>query len=309
MKNDQRTWLVAGLAAALGACSSGGGDDAGTIGGGTGTLSLALMDAPVDGVENVLVEIAGISVKPADGPPVELELAAAPLELDLLELTDENAAVLIDGAVVEAGAYEWIELDVNAAHDGVFDSYVVARDGTWHEIRVPSGRVRLVGGFDVAAGEAVRFLIDWDVRKALVDPPGLPGYLLRPAFRVLDAVGYGVITGSVSGTLIADPSCLEDTPDEADPDVGNVVYIFAGADVSPDDLDGTDDAVATAALVQDGTDYVFRAVVAPSATPYTVAWTCQAASDVPDEDDDIVFSAGMNVDVPTADTVAVVTFE
>src|SRR5690606_3140296 len=30
MKNDQRTWLVAGLAAALGACSSGGGDDAGT---------------------------------------------------------------------------------------------------------------------------------------------------------------------------------------------------------------------------------------------------------------------------------------
>lgn len=295
MKLRHRNLFAAGAAAALSACSSGGGDATGSLGGGTGTLSVALMDAPVDGVTNVFVEIAAISVKPAGGPPTELALANAPVTVDLLELTDENAAVLIDGAVLPAGDYQWLEMDVNAAHDGVFDSYAVRMDGGQYEIRVPSGRVRLVGGFEVGANEAVRFLFDWDVRKGLVDPPGLPGYLLKPAFRVLEVGTYGVITGRVSGTLIADPDCVLDG---TGPDDGNAVYVFAGAGATPDDLDGTDDAVTAVALTQDGSDYVYRAVVPAGA--YTVAWTCQAEADVPEEDDTIEFSAGIDVTVPDA---------
>src|SRR5690606_25907367 len=102
MKHNERTWLIAGVAAALSACSGGGGDGGSNAGASTGTLSISLMDAPVDGVTNVFVEIEAISMKPTDGPPVELTLASAPVTVDLLELTDENAAVLIDGAVVPA---------------------------------------------------------------------------------------------------------------------------------------------------------------------------------------------------------------
>lgn len=40
--------------------------------------------------------------------------------VNLLELTEENAAVLIDGAVIEAGSYEWLAMDVDAEFDNVF---------------------------------------------------------------------------------------------------------------------------------------------------------------------------------------------
>jgi hypothetical protein len=272
---------IAGLAAAamsLIACSGGGGID------GTSSLTVSLMDAPVDGVTAVNVEIAALWLKAPGSAAKQLTMSRTPMKVNLLDLNDKNAAILIDGQPIDPGSYEWLDMDVNADFDGVTDSFVVTKIGGEEEIRVPSGRVRLVGGFDVAANQAVRLLFDWDLRKGLVDPPGQPGFLLKPAFRVVDAQELAKLGGTVAlATLDAtnDPNgCLAD---DSNLDVGNAVYVFAGADIAPDDIDGVDpDPVAVIPVEPSSTgDYVYHTAIAPGT--YTIAFTCQAGNDNPDD--------------------------
>jgi hypothetical protein len=299
---------LAAAAPVLAACSGGGGDAPAAQ---SSRLSVSLMDAPVDGVTAVNLEIKSISIKGPNGPATELQLTHTPLKVNLLDLTDEHAAILVDGAVIPAGKYEWLSMDVNADFDGVFDSTVTTASGGEEELRVPSGRVRLVDGFEVGANQAVKLLFDWDLRKGLVDPPGQPGFLLKPAFRMLDVDELGVLRGTVALATIqtADNGCAKD---DADLDVGNVVYVFAGSGVTPDDVDGNSPepvATAEATPAADG-DYDYRVVLAPG--DYTVAFTCQAGNDDPEVDengtaDEIKFLPPVNKTV-AADTEAVVDF-
>lgn len=265
----------------LTACSGGNGNTPA----GKATLSVSLMDAPVDGVTEVNVEIAAIWLKPAGGgPAIQVPLTKTPFTADLLELTDENAALLIDEAVIEPGSYEWLAMDVNATFDGVFDSYVVTAAGGQEEIRVPSGRVRLVSGFDVPENQGLQLLFDWDLRKGLVDPPGQPGYLLKPAFRMLEVSAFGALEGTIALTTITN-TANECATDDTDLDVGNVVYVFAGTGITPDDVDGIDpEPVATAvATPNEAGDYEYRVILEPG--DYTVAFTCQAGNDDPEVDE------------------------
>jgi hypothetical protein len=277
-------------ALALGGCSGGG--DSGSAG--QASLSVSLMDAPVDGVTAVHVLITRISLKPESGPAIDLTLANGPRTVNLLELTDTNAAILVDDASIEPGHYEWLSMDVSAEHDNVMDSYVVTVTGGQEELRVPSGRVRLVSGFDIPANQATQFLFDWDMRTGLVDPPGLPGYLLKPAFRMLEVTAYGVLSGTVAAETITGAANACNT-DDANLDLGNAVYIFAGANVTPDDIDGTDDPIATADVVPVNGVYSYRVALTPG--EYTVAFTCQAADDEPETGETVAFLPAVNVTI------------
>ena len=297
---------IAGLvvsATSLIACSGGGSSN------GTSTLTVSLMDAPVDDVTAVNVEITALWLKGPGSEAKQLKLSQTPMKVNLLELNDKNAALLIDGQAIDPGSYEWLDMDVSADFDGVLDSFVVTKTGGEEEIRVPSGRVRLVGGFEVAANQAVQLLFDWNLRKGLVHPPGQPGYLLKPAFRVIDVQELGKLSGTVALTTLnatGDPNgCLADN---ANLDVGNAVYVFAG-DTTPDDIDGVDpDPVAVVSVEPDSTgNYVYHTVIAPGT--YTIALTCQAANDNPDDgqSEDIKFVAPVTKTI-TAATETVVDF-
>ena len=286
---------VGGAACALAivglvACSGGGGDAPPA----QSRLSISLMDAPVDGVTAVYVKITSMWIKPqGNGPAVQLPLENAPLTVNLLELTDTNAAILVDEAVIEPGSYEWLAMDV-AAERNVRDSYVMTETGGEEEIelRVPSNRVRLVGGFDVPPNESIQLLFDWDMRQGLVYPPGQRQYMLKPAFRMLDVTAYGVLQGTIAATTVgtsldpADNNCASD--DKVDLTVGNVVYVFEG-DVTPDDVDGTDDPVTTVDAERNAAgDYVYRTLLEPGT--YTVVFSCEAGNDEdPEADDEIEF--------------------
>jgi len=261
------------------------------------------MDAPVDGVTAVYVKITAMWIKPQGGPAVQVPLTTTPMTVNLMELTDDNAAILIDDAVIEPGSYEWLAMDV-AAERNVRDSYVMTETGGEEEIelRVPSGRVRLVGGFEVPPNESLQLLFDWDMRKGLVYPPGQRQYMLKPAFRMLDVTAYGVLKGTIAAATVGtslDPAvnnCASD--DKADLTVGNVVYVFEG-DVKPNDVDGTDDAVATVAAKRNAAgDYVYRTLLQPGT--YTVVFTCEAGNDDPEDDDDITFLKPVGTTNPIA---------
>lgn len=300
-------WL---LVLMLVSCGDGGDDD---TSGGTGTLSLGLTDAAVDGVSKVRVEFTGITVKPKDGQAIDFEFDT-PLSVDLLSLDENNVETLLNDEEVPAGEYSWIRLNVNAEFDGVMDSYVEEDGGGQVELWVPSGGnsgLKLVSGFTVLAGSEARFIIDWNLRMGLVAPYGQPGYKLQPALRITDMAQYGTIEGTVDTSLLSDTACTAD-PNTGD---GNVVYIFSGNGVVPDDIDGVDpEPLATADVSLDfvSGNYEYRAAFLP-AGPYTVAFTCQGTDDnVPDPldpdfdvDDAISFTAGVDASVTDGQTTTV----
>jgi len=276
------TGLVAG-------CSGGGGGGSSSQG---SSLSVSLMDAPVDGVTAVYVKITAMWIKAqGNGPAVQLPMPNGPMTVNLMGLTDKNAAILVDGATIQPGSYEWIAMDI-AAEPNVRDSYVITLNGAEEEVetdlRVPSNRLRLVSGFTVPENQAVKLLFDWDMRQGLVYPPGQHRYFLKPAFRMIDVTAYGVLQGTIAAATVGtslDPAvntCAKD--DNIDLDVGNVVYVFSGAGVAADDVDGTGDPVATVPATRNAAgDYVYRTLLAPGA--YSVAFTCQAGNDDPETDE------------------------
>jgi hypothetical protein len=319
---DSRTCAATALIGfCLAGCSSGSSSDGG-IGGGPGTasISVSLFDAPVDDVKEVHVQIAAMWVKPSEGPAFELPLENAPVTVDLLSLTENNAAILVENAAIEAGSYEWLSMDINGEIDTVFDSFVVTdtEEMVEVEIFVPSGRLRLVSGFEATANQALQLVFDWDMRKGLVHPPGLGGYILKPAFRIIDLAAYGSVHGSipVATLMLEDNDCNADNEID-DLDVGNAVYIFAGLDAEIDDLDGVDpEPVATvdAVLNEASTDYEYSTLLPYG--DYTAAFTCQAANDLaesnelgnadPDLDTVAFFGPAVNVTIgPDPDAVDV----
>lgn len=285
----------------------GGGDS-----GGSGTMTLALTDAPVDGASQIVVEFTGVTVKPKMGSAIDFNFPQ-PVSQDLLALATGNTHLLLDQQQLPAGDYEWIRLNVNASCDSVDDSYVVTSTGQ-HELNVPSSQntgLKLVSGFTVLQGGAVSFVIDWNARAGLVAPNGQQCYKLKPALRITDMAQYGTISGTVDAALLTAQGCTSDLNTGA----GNAVYVYGGHGVLPDDIDGIDPEPLTTADVrlndQSG-HYEYSATFLPVG-PYTVAFTCQAQDDNPPDpdnpqlnaDDPIEFTAGHDVDVMNGETAVV----
>jgi hypothetical protein len=258
----------------------------------TGTLSISLMDRPVDGVTELYVTISEVWIKPqGSGPAVQVPMTSTPLTVNLLALNDGNASVLVDEAVISADSYNWIELKIEDAN--ISESYAMTTVGGMVpvDVDVPSGKIRLVSGFDVGPNQALRFLFDWDVRKGLTEAVGRNLYLLRPAFRILDVDEYGSLSGTISAdTIMLDATCQG----VADPTMGKVVYIFEG-DVTPDDIDGinpdpltTVDAVPRVVTSEAAnSDYDYRTILMPG--NYTVAFTCLGDTDDDEESEELDF--------------------
>lgn len=269
----------------LAACGSSGGSDIDE----TGFLAIGITDAPVDDVSAVVVEFTGVTLKPSSGDEIVITFDA-PKTFDLLTLTDGLTAELLHETEVPVGTYNWVRLAVNAEFDSVFDSWAMTPEGQV-ELRVPSGGnsgLKLVSGFTVTQNQSTNLVIDWDLRKALTDPLGQPGFHLRPALRVTDLASYGTLTGTVAGALVTDESCTNDLA----LDTGNAVYLYNGAVDVPGDIgDAVTEPFATATVSQnvDGV-YVYE-VNFLSVGEYTAAFTCQASDDDPVVDDDIAFSA------------------
>lgn len=290
---------------ALVAC--GGGSD----GTGMGTLTIAVTDAPIDGVTEVWVEFDGVTLKPQNGPQIEYRFDDTPRSINLKALTDGKFELLF-GEEVPAGQYIWMKLDVNAEFDSIFDSYVIQDGGGQVELRIPPDRLKLGNEFTVAQGGESAFVIEWNLRMGLTDPVGQPGYKLQPSLRITDMTEHGTITGTVDSSLLPpiDNSCTSDL-NSGD---GNVVYIFEGSNILPDDVDGIlPDPLTTAdvRLNNDGNQEYMAPFLSPG--DYTVAFTCQGADDVmPDldnpelpVDDAIAFTAGINATVFDGQTTIV----
>ncbi len=296
LKNKMNIILVGLTAVWLSACGGGGGDN-------VGTLNIAVTDASVDNVTEVWVQFDAVTLKPANGPQQYYQYAT-PKTINLKALTNGKFELLLDEQV-PAGEYIWIKLHVNAEFDGIYDSYVVEDGGAQIELRIPPDRLKLGNHFTVLTGGFTAVVFDWNLRMGLTNPVGQPGYKLQPSLRVTDMTEYGNIAGSVDPALLP-PTNTSCTSDMNSGD-GNVVYVYEGFDVIPDDVDNITPDPLTTANVRLNNDTGKQEYMVPFLAPgeYTVAFTCQGNMDtMPDPDDvtldvdDLIeFTAGMNAEV------------
>jgi hypothetical protein len=257
-----------------------------------GTVNLQITDSPVTSAKRVVVQFTGLEIKPVGAAAPEV-FDFAPRQIDLLALDGGGSATLLSNELLPAGEYESIRLKVNAGRDGS-DSFIELDDGTIHPLFIPSGNqtgLKLIRGFTIGAGSTSNFTIDFDLRKSVVNPPGLgEPYLLKPVLRLVNNLEVGTIDGTVAAGLIVE-GCAP------------AAYLYTGAAVVPDDLGSATPPLATTAVNLDTATgaYRFRLAFVPVGAS-TVAFTCGADDDVADVDDAIVFSPPLAATVVAGQT-------
>lgn len=246
---------------------------------GMGSLKIGLTDAPADDAQQVVIQFSGVEVKHEGSAPQMLTLSPSPRQFNLLQYQQGRAALLLDNVMLDAGRYEWVRLIVDNTMN-MRDSYIVLRDGSECELRIPSGAesgLKLNRGFTIESGGSVALTIDFDLHQSLRAPPGqqgnglncTQGYMLRPVLRLVDNANIGAIEGTVSFDAGAVPlNCLPK------------VYIYQGA-VTPDDVEETTAMTPDVdPLIVAGVDIpagsitgTYQAAFVPAGT-YTAAFTC-----------------------------------
>jgi hypothetical protein len=291
MSHQRRVNRLLGLiaATALGIVACGGGNG----GGGTGQMTLAVGDAPIDGAQSVVVKFTGIELTGDSGNAVTIALPQ-PKSIDLMNQSGTASAVLFNQPI-PAGSYGQIRLMV-VADGNPSNSYITLSDGTMHGLQVPSGSetgLKLVTGFTVPSSGVVDYSIDFDLRKAITCPPGqAPACFLKPVERLVDNTTVGNIQGTVSPLLV---------PNGCTPGV----YLYSGTVTVPEDMDNTVPSTDTnqplasrVPVANSQPPYYYQFTFLPPGT-YTVALTCQADLDNPDQADGAVtfnpIKTGINV--------------
>ena len=276
-RNIPLSLLTAVLIAGVLVACNGGSNDGTPVAQRVGGLTIGLTDAPVDDAAEVVVVFTGIELQRLNGDRVTLTLPS-PRSIDLLKLSDGRTTNLVENLQVEAGEYEWMRLMLTAEQNLQSGSYIRLKDGRQFPLYIPSGAetgLKLQRRFTIALGNITRLVIDFDLRKSVVAPPGqAPNWILRPSLRIFDELQVGGITGSVDLNALA--AAQGTTLAACRPGL----YLFRGAGATPDDMDGNAadgaDPVTYRGLTNDGiattVSYTLHFVETGA---YTVAATCQ----------------------------------
>jgi hypothetical protein len=195
-------WLTALLLSALLAGCGGGGD-----GGGSGTLGVSLTDSPACGFDEVNVTVSKVRVHQSGGASENAggwsEITLSPArKINLLDLTNGVLESLGETAL-PAGHYTQLRLVLDP-NTGSSPANSVVLSGSTAEIAlitpsaVQSG-IKLIHEFDVAAGQRVDLVLDFDACKSVV-ALGNGDYLLKPVIKVIPNELNG-INGFVDASL------------------------------------------------------------------------------------------------------------
>lgn len=198
-------WVIGLLLSALLAGCGGGGD--GGSSGGFGTLGVSLTDSPSCGFDKVNVTVVKVRVHQsssaavADAGWTDITLSPA-RKIDLLSLTN-GVLDILGQTPLAVGHYTQLRLVLDPNTGSGFANSVVPTGGVETALVTPSAvqsGIKLINEFDVAAGQRVDLLLDFDACKSIVTR-GNGTYALKPVIRVIPFVLNG-INGFVDMALV-----------------------------------------------------------------------------------------------------------
>ncbi|MBP0713947.1 DUF4382 domain-containing protein [Burkholderia sola] len=180
----------------------GGGDDGG--GTQTGTLHVAMTDAPSCGFDHVYVTVSQVRVNAnanandndAGWSTVSL---ATPQKIDLLSLTNGVLADLGQTAL-PAGQYQQVRLVLAQNQGNTLANSVVPTGGTEQALATPSATqsgYKIIQPFTVQPNTLVDLVLDFNACKSIVQR-GNGSYALKPVVTAIPTVVSGAISGYVA---------------------------------------------------------------------------------------------------------------
>jgi hypothetical protein len=201
-------------AVSLTACGGGGGGSASSPAPApvatAGTLSVSLTDAPACGFDAVNVTVNKVRVNTSgtasdtDAGWTDITLSPA-RKINLLNLTN-GVLEALGQTSLPAGHYSQMRLVLDANTGAGMANSVVPTGGAETTLSTPSAvqsGIKLVNGFDVAAGQTTSVVLDFDACKSVVTQ-GKGRYLLKPVVKVVPSTATGTgITGYVATSLLA----------------------------------------------------------------------------------------------------------
>jgi len=206
--------LLAGsviAAVSLTACGGGGGGSGASStpapAATAGTLSVSLTDAPSCGFDAVNVTVNKVRVNASAGAGdtdagwTDITLNPAK-KINLLNLSN-GVLESLGQASLPAGHYSQLRLVLDANTGTGMANSVVPTGGTETTLSTPSAvqsGIKLAKEFDVAAGQNVDLVLDFDACKSVVTQ-GKGRYLLKPVVKVVPTATTG-ISGYVATTLL-----------------------------------------------------------------------------------------------------------
>ncbi|HDR9881589.1 TPA: DUF4382 domain-containing protein [Burkholderia cenocepacia] len=180
----------------------GGGDDGG--GTQTGTLHVAMTDAPSCGFDHVYVTVSQVRVNANanaadnDGGWSTVSLAT-PQKIDLLSLTNGVLADLGQTAL-PAGQYQQVRLVLAQNQGNTLANSVVPTGGTEQALATPSATqsgYKIIQPFTVQPNTLVDLVLDFNACKSIVQR-GNGSYALKPVVTAVPTVVSGAISGYVA---------------------------------------------------------------------------------------------------------------
>lgn len=172
-----------------------------------GTVGVSLTDAPACGFDAVNVTVAKVrihqSATASDTDTGWTDITLSPArKINLLNLTNGALDALGQTSLV-AGHYSQLRLVLDANSSQSLSNSVVPTGGVETTLATPSAvqsGIKLVNEFDVAAGQRVDLVLDFDACKSIVTT-GNGKYLLKPIVKVIPTAING-ISGYIATSLL-----------------------------------------------------------------------------------------------------------
>ena len=139
-------------------------------------MEIRVTDQPADAVSSIVVTIANIEVHSSGGEENSgwITVVEEPQRFDLMELM--GVEELLGTTELEPGSYQQLRFEVVEA--------IITVRGNQRQSPVPSGKIRLVGGFEVSPDVATIVTLDFDAENSVIFRPGL-GPQLKPVVKML----------------------------------------------------------------------------------------------------------------------------
>ena len=260
------------------------------LGGCDGTLTADLAtDPPADtSITSVQVNLLGLDLRKSDGSSATLEFNSGEL-VDLLDLRNGDPMRLFTNEGLPVGSYTGVRLlfDKDEGENAVINSYgdipLALAEGAYAAVDF---------SVEDQKSSTEKLSLMLDLRQSLGYDKAKKRYTLTPQLRSVSTDDAARIEGVVT---VACPLGTLRVPGEA-------VYLFAGTNVSPDDLDGAKaEPFATTSVARSATTALEYSLRLLPAGDYTLAFTCNGYEDELGADDALLFRNVTNVRINRGD--------